>query len=325
MSLPTLSRPHHPAQQAARRPARAARWLLPLWLASAAMLAQAQAAPPDFQEQGNALKYSTTPVRKLVLANAKTQVGVSLERLTLISGEGNMDKKVTSAVLAGAFTLMGMRSGSNIAAGVDFADREPIHEHLNADEAAKISQEALAIVLDKLKAAGVEVVGPEVVATAPFYAKIEGETALGTDTAHQDGGLFKKSYHYGFYNLPVAGLKYRKPGMFEAMGNEDLYPPARAAAGGAGGALDLSLSFYNDKKVFGLFDFTARIWGQVQGRSGDMPVLSLVLKNKDDYTVPSGGKDAYVYWLAFKPQFETLAAGLAERIAKAMAAASAAT
>jgi hypothetical protein len=315
---------HRPAAQAALVPARVLRWLVPLWLAGAATLAQAQAAAPDFQEQGNALKYSATPVRKLVLANAKTQVGVSLERLTLLSGEGNMDKKVTSAVLAGAFTLIGMRSGSNVAAGVDFADREPIHEHLTVDDATKISQEAVAIVLDKLRAAGVEVAGPDVVAAAPFYAKVEGDTAVGTDTAHQDGGLFKKSYHYGFYNLPVAGLKYRKPGMFEAMGNEDLYPLARSAAQ-AGGALDLSLSFYNDKKVFGLFDFTARIWGQVQGRNSDMPMFAQVLKNKDDYTVPSGGKDAYVYWLAFKPQFETLASALADRVAKALASATAGT
>lgn len=293
---------------------------LVLWSACFAASAAAHAQTPEFQEQGNAIRYSASPVNKLVLANANLKVGVSLERLTLLSGEGNMDKKVTAGLLAGAFTLMGARAGGGVGMGtsVDFAEREPIKEHLSEEDATKIGNEALAIVLDKLRAAGVSVDGPEAVAAAPFYADVKGETVVGTDSAQQDGGLFKKSYYYGFYNLPVAGLKFRKPSMFEAMGNDDLYPKARAAAN-AGGALDLSLAFYNDKKVFGLFDMGLRIWGKVQGRDTDVPMLGQVLKNKDDFTVPSGGKDAYAYWTAFKPKFEGIAVALAERVAKALA------
>ena len=283
-------------------------------LSIASHLALAQTA--DFQEQGNSLKYSATPVNKLVLANANVKVGVSLERLTLLSGEGNTDKKVTAGLLAGAFTLMNMRSGGGIGS-VDFAEREPINEHLSKDDATKIGQEAVAILIDKLRAAGVAVDGPEAVAAAPFYTDLKGETDFTTDNAHQDGGLFKKTYYYGFYNTPVAGLKFRKLGMFDGMGNDDLYPKARAIAG-SGGALDVSLAFYNDKKVFGLFDMAVRLWGQVQGRSSDMPMYALVLKNKDDFTVPSGGKDAYAYWTAFKPKFEGIAVALAERYAKAL-------
>jgi len=291
-------------------------WLLAGLLATA-LAAQAQTA--DFQEQGNSLKYSAAPVNRLVLANVNMKVGVSLERLSLISGEGHEDKKIISGLMAGAATLLSMKAKGG-AGGIDFAEREPIEDHLKKTDAMLISQEATAIVLDKLRAAGLAVDGPDKVVAAPFYNDIKGEPEGATDTASQDGGLFKKSYYYGFYLLPVSGLKARKPGMFEAMGNDDLYPKARAAAGGAPGALDLSLAFYNDKKVFGLFDMSLRIWGQVQGRSSDMPMLTQVLKNKDDFTVPSGGKDSYTYWLAFKPKFEAIAATLAERVLKAMPA-----
>jgi hypothetical protein len=290
---------------------------LPPLLLLLASVAQAQSA--DFQDQGNSLKYSAVPLNKLVLANAQVKVGVSLERLSLISGEGHQDKKITAGLLAGAATLLSMKAGGG-ARGIDFAEREPIQDHLSRDDATRIGQEALDIVLQKLRDTGLTVDGAEAVANAPFYAALPGDTGVTEDSASQDGGLFKKSYYYGFYQLPLAGLKVRKPGMFEAMGNEDLYPKARAAAG-AGGALDVSLAFYNDKQVFGLFDMGLRLWGQVQGRSSDMPLYALVLKNKDDFSVPSGGKDAYAYWQAFKPRFEAIAVALAARVAKAMPAA----
>jgi hypothetical protein len=276
-----------------------------------------RAQTPDFQNQGNSLKYSATPVNRLVMANVNFKMGVSLERLSLISGEGHEDKKITSGLLAGAMTLLSMKAGGG-AGGIDFAEREPIEDHLKKDEAALIAQEAVAILMDKLRAAGMPVDGPEKVVSAPFYADVKGSTDVTTDTAQQKGGLFKKDYYYGFYCLPVAGLKFRKPGMFEGMGNEDLYPKARAA-GGAPAGRDVTLAFYNDKKNFGLFDMGVKVWGQVQGRANaDMPMLTEILKNKDDFTVPSGGKDAYAYWLAFKPQFESIAVALADRVIKAM-------
>lgn len=316
--LPRLAHTAALVPAAARSRSRARPWLACILACASALGAVgAQAATPEIKEATNTLRFAAQPVGSLVLANAQTRVGVQLERLTLLSGEGHTDKKVTSAVLAGALTLVGMRGGVSMN-GIDTAQREPIEDHLNVDDAKRINEEAVAIVLDKLKAAGVTVAGPEVVATAPFYAGLEGETTVGQDTAHQEGGLFKKSYHFGFYTTPVAGLKYRKPGLFEAVGNDTLYPPARAAAQ-TGGALDLQIAFFNDKKVFGLFEFGARIWGQVQGRNTDVPLLQLSLGNKDDFTTPSGGKDTYAYWLAFKPSFEQIATALAAQVAKAMA------
>ena len=193
------------------------------------------------------------------MANVQSKVGVSLERLTLISGEGHEDKKITAGLLAGAATLLSMRAGGGIggAGGIDFADREPIEDHLSKDDARRIGEEALAIVVEKLRAAGVAVDGPEKVAAAPFMAEAKGESEVSTDSAQDKGSLFRKAYYYGFYCTPVAGLKYRKPGMFEGMGDSDYYPKARAAAG-APGALDLTIAFYNDKKVFGLHEFQAR-------------------------------------------------------------------
>jgi hypothetical protein len=289
-------------------------------LSAVLMLGAAQAQTPDLQEQANLFRFTKAPVDKVVLASANMRVGVQLERLTLISGEGNMDKKITAGVLAGAFTLMGMRSGgANIARGVDFADREPIHEHLNKDDAEKINNEALAILLDKLKAAGVAVESSQAVASAPFYAAVKGEAAVTNDHLAQDGGLFKKSYFYGFYRTPVAGLKYRELGaMTLGFGDEELFPKAREAAG-TDAALDVNVSFFNDKKVFGLFELVVRLWGPVQGRGSDVPIFAQTLKNLDDYTVPSGGKDAYAYWTAFKPKFETAAVAIADRMAKGLA------
>ncbi|MBN8487105.1 MAG: hypothetical protein J0M20_05140 [Burkholderiales bacterium] len=289
----------------------AAGWLL------AAPLVAAQTA--DFQNQGNSLPYSTTPVNRLVVANVQSKVGVSLERLTLISGEGHEDKKITAGLLAGAATLLSMRAGGGIggAGGIDFADREPIEDHLSKDDARRIGEEALAIVVEQLRAVGIAVDGPDKVAAAPFMAQAKGESEVSTDSAQDKGSLFRKAYYYGFYCTPVAGLKYRKPGMFEGMGDSDYYPKARAATG-APGALDLTIAFYNDKKVFGLHEFQARIWGQVKGRDADMPMYAELLKNKDEFTVPSGGKDTLAYWQAMRPKFEAMAGAFAARLAKAM-------
>jgi hypothetical protein len=277
---------------------------------AAAFAAGAFAQEAQFTEQGNQMRNSPQPLTRLVIASANMKVGVSLERLSLFSGEGNTEKKVLSGLLAGAAALSGVKG--------DFADREPIHEHLNKDDAEKISREALDIVAAKLKDAGIEVVPPDAVAAAPFYTGIKGEAQVTTDTAKQDGGMFKKSYYYGFYKTPVAGLKYREMGIFAVgFGDEELFPKAREAAGGAPAALDLNVALVNDKKNFFLFDLTARVWAPMPGRSGDVAVLTEVLKNKDDFSVASGGKDTYAYWTEFKPKFESAAAGLAAKVAAA--------
>jgi hypothetical protein len=277
----------------------------------AALAAAAQEA--QFTEQGNQVRNSPQALTRMVVAAANVKVGVSLERLSLISGEGNTDKKIVSGLLAGVAALSGVKG--------DFAEREPIHEHLSKDDADKIGREAVEIVAGKLRDSGIDVVGPDAVAAAPFYAGVKGESQVTTDHAKQDGGVFKKSYYYGFYRLPVAGLKYRETGLFAlGFGDEELFPKAREAAGNAPAALDINLALVNDKRNFFLFDLGARVWAPMPGRSGDVVVLNEVLKNKDDFSVPSGGKDTYAYWSAFKPRFEAVADALAQRIAAAVKA-----
>ncbi len=278
----------------------------------------ALAQTPDLAENFNNLRQSAVPVTQLVLAAANMKVGVSLDRLTLISGEGNTDKKITAGLLAGAATLLGSRTGTGFAKGIDFAEREPIHEHLDKEQAEKINAEAVALMVAKLKAAGVDVVGPEAVVAAPFYASVRGEAAVTTDHLAKDGGLFKKSYFYGFYRTPVAGMKYRdKPGLAGVFSDDDWFTQARKLAQ-AQASVEFNVALVNDKKVFGLFEMSMRVIGNMTGRDTDSVLYLQTLKNPDDFQVPSGGKDAYAYWQAFKPQFESVAAAMAERTAKAV-------
>ena len=278
--------------------------VMSMMLVPAALKAQ----EAQIQELGNQARNSARPLTRLVIASANVKIGVSLERLSLVSGEGNTGKKVLSGLLAGAAAIAGVKG--------DFADREPIEEHLSLDDANRIGAEALEIVAARLRAAGFEVVGPEVVAAAPFYAAVKGDDKVATDNAKQDGGMFKKGYYYGFYKLPMAGLKYREMGLLTiGFGDDELFPKARAAAADAPAALDLNLALVNDKKNFFLFDATARVWAPMPGRSGDVALLNETLKNKDDFSVPSGGKDTYAYWTSFKPKFELVAGALAAKLA----------
>src|SRR6185436_3287077 len=117
-----------------------------------------------------------------------------------------------------------------------------------------------------------------------FYAAVKGDDKVVNDVAKQEGGVFKKGYYYGFYKLPLNGLKYREMGLLTiGFGDEELFPKARAAAADAPAALDVNLALVNDKKNFFLFDFTARVWAPMNGRSGDVAVLNETLKNKDDF------------------------------------------
>ncbi|MEO8386675.1 MAG: hypothetical protein ABI583_15605 [Betaproteobacteria bacterium] len=250
--------------------------------------------------------------RKIVIAAANMRTGVSLERLTLLSGEGNTDKKITASLLAGATTLLNMKAGTGVE--IDFASREPINEHLKQEDAEKIAAEALDLLIARLKLAGLDVQGPQAVAAAEFYKTVSGEEKTTTDAEVKKGGLFKTGYFYGMYRTPVAGLKYRPTSLMGAFGgNNDFYGKAREAAK-TGTALELNLGFYNDKKVFGVFNLSVSLYGRHANASSDSLLLSSTLKNPTALTVPSGGKDAYAYWTAMKPQFETLFDALAKQI-----------
>ena len=151
-----------------------------------AWCAPASAQTPEWNNQADLKHLDTSTGKKMVLAGANMRVGVSLERLTLLSGEGNTDKKVLSGALALVANLSGVRG--------DFAQREPIEEHLVQSDAEKVAQEAVELLLEKFKAAGLDVEGPQAVVAAPFYANAKGDAQTTVTSESQNGGLFKKSY-----------------------------------------------------------------------------------------------------------------------------------
>ncbi len=269
---------------------------------------------PDWQRINSSLKYMEKGEgKKLVIASANIKAGVSLERLSLISGEGNTEKKIFSGLLAGAAQIAGIKG--------DFASREPIEEHMKQADAEKVAADTLALLMEKLKAAGLDVQGPKVVVEAPTYAAVKGEDKTTRTTESQEGGLFKKGYYYGIYQTPVAGMKFRDltgvSGAFNLM-NTDVYSNAIQAAG-TPAAIDVNIGFVNDKSTFSLTGFSINVYGTAKGSTKVAPYYNATLKNFASFSVSSGGKDTTAYWDALKPKLEVLFDDVSKRIVAAYA------
>jgi hypothetical protein len=238
-------------------------------------------------------------------------VGVSLERLSLISGEGNLDKKLLGGAMALAANLSGV-SG-------DFAQREPIEEHLKQTDAEKVAQEAVELMLEKFKAAGLDVEGPEAVVAAPFYANSKGDLKTSLTSESQKGGLFKKSYYYGVYRTAVLGLKHRDNVGFAALNRDtETFTKARELTGAAS-AIELNMELVNDKTNFAVLSLSTTLWGKYKESSTEFPAFTATLKNIGDFKVPSGGKDTLAYWQAVKPQVAVAFEDLAKRVSSGLA------
>lgn len=245
--------------------------------------------------------------KKLVLAAANVKVGVSLERLSLISGEGNMDQKLLGGAMALVANLAGVKG--------DFASREPIAEHLTQADAEKIAQEATELLVAKFKAAGFEVEGPQAMVAAPFYAASKGEAKTSITAESQTGGLFKSSFYHGVYQTSVMGMKYRNSTGFAALNRDtETFTKARELAA-ATSALELNLALVNNKTNFVVSSFGVTLWGKFESAGAEYPAYTAALKNPGDFKVASGGKDNYLYWQALKPQVESLFDDIAKRAA----------
>jgi hypothetical protein len=129
----------------------------------------------EFSNVGNFPKQQL-PVKKVAISGLNVRLGVHLERLTLLSGEGNTDKKITAGLLAGAMTLMGAGGG------IDFADKEPLEEHLSSADAQQIADGLARLLVDAVAQSGLELVPPAEVTAAAAYAGVEGESKISTDT-----------------------------------------------------------------------------------------------------------------------------------------------
>ncbi len=282
-----------------------------LFAAASACCALTHAQTPDWNTVAELKSLNTTAGKKIVLAGANVRVGVSLERLSLLSGEGNMDKKLLGGAMALAANFAGVRG--------DFASREPIEEHLKQEEAEKMAQEAVELLLEKFKAAGFDVEGPQAVVAAPFYANSKGEPKTTLTSESQSGGLFKKSYYYGIYRTAVMGLKYRdNTGLGGLNRDTETFTKARELTG-ASSALELNMEIVNDKTNFGVLSLVATLWGKYKESSTEFPAYTAALKNTGDFKVASGGKDTYAYWLAIKPKVALAFEDLAKHFASGLA------
>lgn len=199
----------------------------------------------------------------------------------------------------------------------DFASREPIEEHLKQEDAEKIAAEALVLLMEKLKAAGLDVQGPKAVVEAPAYAAVKGEEKTIKVVESEEARLFKKGYFYGVYQTPVAGMKYRDVSGFALM-NTDLYSSALQLTN-TSGALNINLGFLNDKSTFAVANFTINVYALGKGSTKPSASFTVELKNQAAFSVPSGGKDTYAYWTALKPKLDVLFEDAGKRIVAAYA------
>lgn len=244
-------------------------------------------------------------VDKVVISLLNVKVGVHLERLTLISGEGNTGDKITAGLLAGAATLLGG------AGGTDFASREPLAEHLPEADAQKIGDEAARLITAAIQQSGFTLVDPKKVVALPEYAKVKGESQNTTESENIKGNLFNASYFFGYHRLPELGYKYRERGMFGAM-SDDFAQPAREATG-APIALAWTVNIVNDRKVMRVRELSVQCFGKMGSR--DSIIMSFTLK-PDSIDVSSGESHKNLdYWAALAPKFSAAVQAMMQRIA----------
>lgn len=261
---------------------------------------------------GNSAAYKG---KKIAVSGMNVSLGVHLERLTLLSGEGHTGKKLAGAALAGAFTLMGAGSGT------DFASREPVEDHLAEADAKKISADIAKILAGALQASKIEVMDFKAVQSLPSFAKAEGEKGITKDTQFIKGKMFNPDLYLGYYNIPAAGFKFRSAGIFSGTSSDDFSASVQEATG-APLVLVWQANVVNDRKVMRVRDLTLRCYGKREGWMGGNGKLLLSLSvNPDEISVPSGESHKNLeYWNALSPKFDAAAKAIAERLAFQLAA-----
>jgi hypothetical protein len=285
-------------------------------------MCQAVLAADDLQlkEQFSNVSYipkERLPIKKVAVSGMNIKLGVHLERLTLISGEGNTDKKVMSGLLAGAATLLGGGRGG----GMDFAEKEPIEDHLTSADAQRIANEIGAMLMTAATQNGFDLVPANVVTSAPGYANVEGEAKLTTDTENIKGNLFKPSYFFGYQQVPVMGYKFRKRGLFGGF-SDNASTRVRDIAG-VPMTMAWTVSVVNDRKVMRVRELTVNFYGQGFGAmdGGDDKPWASVSLEPDSLSTPSGESHKNLeYWSALAPKFGAASREMIRRFADKLAA-----
>jgi hypothetical protein len=270
---------------------------------------------PTQHEQFSNLSYfpkELMPVRKVAISGINVRLGVHLERLTLISGEGNTDKKVMAGLLAGAATLLGGRGGA------DWAEKEPLEEHLAAADAQAIADEIGLALVDAVTRSGLEVVPPADVTALPAYVALEGESNITTDTENVKGNLIKPSYFFGYQQVPVLGYKFRKkPAILFGVPSDSASTPVRLVTG-VPLTLSWRIAIVNDRKVMRVRELTLESWGKGNGMlaDGDDKPWGSISIEPDALNVASGESHKNrEYWAALAPRFAETANAMALRLA----------
>ena len=268
--------------------------------------------PPEWKVQANAYKVKTAQsVNSIALGAVNVDVGVHLDRLTLLSGEGHTGKKVFSGLMAATASLAGVEG--------DFASREPLEEHLTPEEAGKIAADVAKLVSDGVEQMqGVKVFAGEEVTSAAFYAGLPGLIDLDTNKKKVQDGRWSPEYHFGYYSTPAGSYKYHKTSAY-SFSDKDFSPVIRQNLS-TDAVMQVNLFLTNARGEFRIQDMLVSLSGrQWEGQKSDMVGLSFVLENPNGVSVPmeKDSKDTYAAWLALKPQFE---AKLDEVIAQIQAA-----
>lgn len=247
-------------------------------------------------------------MQSLALGAVNVDVGVHLERLTLISGEGHTGKKVASGLLAGALTLGGLGGGLG-GGGIDTAAREPIEEHLTPEDAKRIAADIAQIVSDRFKAMpNMKVYAGEEVTSSPFYKSVTGSYEQDDHKKAVEDGRWGASYYFGYYSSPAGTYKYRPLEKFSF--TDKTFSPVVRQSLGVDAVAIVSVFLANTRKEFRIQDMTVKVTGIAYAgqKMGDMPTLTFILEDSGAVAVPLEGKetdkDNYAAWLNLKPQFE---------------------
>lgn len=270
--------------------------------------------PPKWHVLGdNYFSAGPTDNRKLALASVNVDVGVHLEKLTLLSGEGHADKKAAGIAMAAAATVLGV--------GGEWAQREPVEDHLPADDANRIAQDVVQMLEQQLKPADGELAGAAAVGAVPGYAALKGDTEIETGKEAVKGGMFKPDYFFGVMSVPATPLKYRKPPMMY-MSDKELAPLVKRELG-ADVAVEVELGVRNTREEIYLSKLNFRVFVPGGKKPEVHPlVFNLMLDGADRVRAPVTGshKEAFRHWQALRPLVEPLVQQAAQQIQASLAA-----
>ena len=275
-----------------------------LLLLSAALLVSTQAIAGDSKNQwkttsprGQTLE---EPVTTMAISGINIRLGTTLERLTLLSGEGHGGKKAGSAAMAVGLSLLGV-------GGVDTASREPLEDHFGADDARKIGEEIAISIQEHLQVPGVTLVAAEQIASVPALHGSKISYELLDDNMSEKGGMFSPDLYYGYYMVPAGPYGYRTRSKFSfSVGDGDVAPAVRAAVG-AQAAISVDIFLVNTRKAFQVKELKVEVLAPQKAFSGrDVPLMSFELP-AGALSVPvtdDTHKDNYAAWLQMKPLLE---------------------